>query len=151
MLSSILLCQEIQNNRLGEQMQPSATYWQSSTRPWWPKRFKGMVMAVLAQFWSERVAIFTENSSREQLIVQSSSSFSFKFCFVYYAVVTSSRLLRYYYWPIKVEFYFSADSCETHIWLVDSYTIWDKFAQVYSLTTQNNFKHLEGRIKTLHW
>ena len=145
MLFLILLCQEIQNNRLGEQIQPSAIYRQSSTRLWWPERFEGMVMAVLVQFWSER-----DSNFHRKFIKRAANSATFYCRFLYCAVATSFRLLRYYYWPIKCEFYFSADSCETHIWLVDSYTIWDKFTQVYSLTTQNNFKYLEGRIKTQH-
>ena len=89
-------------------------------------------MAILAQFWSERVAISTENSSREQLIVHchflsSFALFIMLLLYIFQAPITIDQS--------GVNFTFQP-TCETHIWLVDSYTIWDKFAQVYYIALQ---------------
>ena len=53
-----LVHQETQSNQLAKQAQPSATYWQFSTRLRWPERFKGVVMAVLLQLRSQRSSDF---------------------------------------------------------------------------------------------
>ena len=108
-----LVHQETQSNRLSEQVQPSATYWQFSARLRWPKIFEGMVMTVLFQLRSQSSSDFRWQFTRRAADTTFCRCFFFMFELFTMPLLRLSRHLRYYYWPIRCRFHFS------HSWAME--------------------------------